>query len=156
MFLKLCLMKKLLSLECLATDDIAREQRDGGVFNEIKYENIHASLLKDLRPIPCSGVLYVLEKQQNHQQIWADLNQDKTRYIFDTSTAMMLLHNAADFLDVADRDLIVYLEDCSYYLNAESFTRGKKPNLEFIKRILTCKINPQYLYPSGTGIIVAQ
>jgi hypothetical protein len=147
-------MKILENFICSASvDDCAKETREGGVFKEIKDYNINPDFLKNPLRVDCSGALATLDQTLSHISIWEKAEQGRFNAFFSKDEAMMLLNKAASFLDVENREIIVYLqEDRSQYLVAESFLRKKEEGL--IKRILLCKIAPNYQHRFGTGIIL--
>ena len=148
-------MKILQSLSCLITDSTAKETVSGGIFDEIKGCNINPNVLSGVISVECFGEVYLLDEPSSHRRILANIKSINAERLFNKDEALMLINKASvPFLDIENREIMVYLQDTRYYLIAESFTRREGGQVRLIKRVLLCKINLGYCHASGTRIIL--
>ena len=148
-------MKIVQSLRCLITESTAKETVSGGIFDEIKGHNINPDVLRGAISVECFGEVYLLDEFSSHRRILANIKSINAEHLFNKDEALMLINKASvPFLDIENREIIIYLKDTRYYIIAESFTRREGGQVRLIKRVLLCKINLGYCHTTGTRIVL--
>jgi hypothetical protein len=139
-------MEKLYSVRCNQADVQATETGEGGIFDCIDKGLIN----HPVRQVPNRGCycadLYILDKQQNHQEISELIKRKGLKHEFTFEEAFFLINKTAQMFPWGEEwRFLTFLYSTERHMSAISRKIGKGTNSYIDKRIIYCKYKKPFI-----------
>lgn len=151
-------MEKLFSIHC-SLKDIQATEKPRGIFDQIDRDIVLLKTGVSSSTFVCSAGLYILERRQKIEEIFADTTAMGKVYRFDLDMVMIFAGKLPKVLSLSEEHKVLIFLNTKHptwrYLSV-GLNLSLRKNEPMINRILVCQEKPAYWYPPGTKVLIVE